>query len=297
MLTKLYNSQFIRTGDYIVTRKFIVIFVMGLLFLNTVCSKNPSDQDKDTSPAQTLPETIKTRDYTFARKWVDDLDRDNAGWAFGTWTFSNNECEFTPANASFNNSIMTLKISTKAAANTGAYPDKPYWGAEYYTRDEYLYGRFVVRMKATTPSGVVTSFFLYHYGWDDSKNRFDNNEIDIEFAGRTDQVHYTLHWKDPQGDSKSTSVIKPLAFDAADDFHLWEIEWTPTHVAYYIDGTLSHTFTDSTAVTEQEYAQSIRMNYWISSARGWVGPFNPAVLPTTTAYDFVAYYRLVEDAR
>lgn len=247
-----------------------------------------SNSGVETSP---LPDTIRSGGFTFLKEWVYPLDKIIPGWKAADWTFAGNQCEFTPATIRFQNGIMHLTIKKKQSPVLGKYPDRPYWGAEYYSTAAFSYGRFLVRMKPNSPPGVVTSFFLYSAGWED--NHYEMNEIDIEFPGRTNEVQFTLHWIDQEGERHSNTTVQKLPFPAGNNFHLWEIEKTPKEISFLLDGEILHTFSDSIQIWEQGHPQAIHMNYWISRYPDWVGRFDPNGLPVEAEYDFIGYYRLL----
>ena len=71
------------------------------------------------------------------------------------------------------NLILTLLFIFSTALSQN------YRGAEYRTRDTYLYGRFEVKFKSAAGDGIVSSFFTYN----DLNPTTPWNEIDIEILG------------------------------------------------------------------------------------------------------------------
>ena len=55
----------------------------------------------------------------------------------------------------------TLSVLAIAAVATMAQ-DKAYSGAELYTNETWMYGKFEARMQMAAGSGTVSSMFLYH---------------------------------------------------------------------------------------------------------------------------------------
>jgi len=88
--------------------------------------------------------------------WEDDLDEfDPDRWEIATHTFRNNLVQFVKENVTFEEGIMKLHLTNKRAK------ERRYSGAEYRTKEQFLYGKFVVRMKAAVVGGGVSSFFIY----------------------------------------------------------------------------------------------------------------------------------------
>ena len=170
---------------------------------------------------------------------------------------------------------MTLQLTDEPTSQ------RQYSGAEYRTKDSYLYGKFVVRMKAAPVSGVISSFFTYRDPPDPTWN-----EIDIEFLGKdTNKIQFNPWWGwwpdcEPE--------IYDLPFDAADDFHEYTFEWTPGKILWTVDGKVYHTVTKNVP----KLPQKIMMNIWISSNTDWAGPFRHPKLPTSAQYDYVQYHQL-----
>lgn len=163
---------------------------------------------------------------------------------------------------------------------------KDYRGAEYRTKESFLYGRFEVRMKASGKEGVLSTFFTYFDGlpndpWATSKW----NEIDIEILGRyTNDVQ--LNTITPNTTNHVSHIWTD--FNPADDYHTYAIEWTPDYVSWFIDGVQVRKQSGSHIQTLTR-AQKIMMNTWNPAYPVWVGNFNDKVLPAYTFYDWTSY--------
>lgn len=98
------------------------------------------------------------------------------------------------------------------------------------THDTFKYGRFSVRMRASTKKGTISSFFTY---WEGRKSPSKSgwNEIDIEIIPSM---------KDPFGTNIHSNGSTNLGY--IDDFNpytAWndyEIEWKPDSIAWKING-------------------------------------------------------------
>ena len=169
---------------------------------------------------------------------------------------------------------------------------KVYKGGEYRTKASYLYGRFEVRMKSAQREGMLSSFFTFN-----DMVPFDSqkwNEIDIEIMGRyADDIQYNTI---TPGTTNHVGR-RQTPFNPALDFHTYAIEWTPTYVAWFIDGTESYRQTGSQIQT-LIYPQKIMMNIWIQSVllQNWSGMWNENSLPAFAYYDFVSYSSFTPDS-
>lgn len=161
--------------------------------------------------------------------------------------------------------------------------EKPYRGAEYRTRASYTYGRFEVRMKSATGSGMLTSFFTFHDPFPFTAANW--NEIDIEILGRyKNEVQFNSITPN-RIDHVQRHVVP---FDPANAFHIYGFEWTPDYVAWQVDGYEVYRQTGAHIATLSR-AQKIMMNIWQPAWVDWAGTFDPALLPIYGYYDWIRY--------
>lgn len=176
-------------------------------------------------------------------------------------------------------------LSIVLAVNTFA---KNYKGAEIYSKAAVKYGRFEMSMKAGQGSGILYTFFLYKSGSEQAGAFWE--EIDLEIFGKnsTKSFQSNIITDGVTGSNKMSEKLHSFTNSLADTFHIYKIEWTPTYVAWFIDG--KELRRDQTAqVATLTNAESIRFNAWISSSATWAGAFNPAVLPQYQLIDWIKY--------
>lgn len=237
-------------------------------------------------------QSIVSNGYVFSKQYENPFTSNREGWGMGDWTFAENDCEFRAENVTFSSAGMSILVSEKSTFK-GRYPSKPYWGGEYFHNQQNLFGRYEVMIKPDTKKGMITSFFLLNIEWNqDYSQALEWSEIDIEFVGNNDTVQFNLHWIDDDGNKHQEPVLKPIGKNVKNDFHLWAIEWTPTYIKFFLDGEELHSYEDADLLREQARPQEIRMNCWVSSAVEWAGRFNKNVLPVTTSYKNLVYYKL-----
>ncbi len=157
-----------------------------------------------------------------------------------------------------------------------------------------MYGRFSSYMKVTAPPGVITSFFLAYYDWSNGQDKppVESCEIDIEFCGSTKRVHFTVHYVDENGKAQMTpeNIVSLNGKDAGDGYHLWEIEWLPTSIKFFMDEELLFTYTDEAILKEMEFPMFPEINCWPTKRSKWdVGVLDTSLLPITTHYDYISY--------
>ena len=157
-------------------------------------------------------------------------------------------------------------------------------GVSFYSNEEFLYGRFEVAMRSAAGNGVVSSFFTYNLGLNCTWP-VENNEIDIEMTGNTDDVYFTTHY--PNLDFYTDIYDSP--FNPHESIHDYAMEWEPGIVRWFADGELVNV-QDADYVDGLIHAQNIMMNLWASASVGWVGVWDPSIMPVSSEYDYVRYY-------
>ena len=164
---------------------------------------------------------------------------------------------------------------------------KPYRGAEYRTIDQFLYGRFEVKMKTAVGSGIVSSFFTIDDYWANGQSSTSNwREIDFEALGNlTNAIQtniitaYETHHEE----------IINTPFYPYESFHVYAFEWTPVSIKFFIDDELvRQDYNDY--VSTHNTGQKIMMNIWQPIWENWVGAFDETILPVYAYYDWVKYY-------
>lgn len=160
---------------------------------------------------------------------------------------------------------------------------KQYKGAEIYSNDSYLYGRYEMRMQSAKASGVLSTFFTYKGGSEMAGAFWE--EIDIEIFGKNNGTQWqsniiygTVPTHTEETHTESTSL--------AEGYHTYVVEWTPEYVAWFVDGVEKRRITGTSTVTSLANPQSLRFNIWSSESVPWVGAWDDAVLPV---YQFVNY--------
>lgn len=180
--------------------------------------------------------------------------------------------------------LLFVALSVNFSVNLFA---KTYKGAEYRTKESFLYGRFEASFKACGKEGTLSTMFTYFDGTDtDPWQSSKWNEIDIEVLGRyTNDVQFNTIT------SGSTNHVRhhPVNFDPSLDYHTYAFEWTPEYIAWFIDGVEVYRQTESFVKTVTR-AQKFMFNMWIPNYPNWMGVFSTNILPAFTYYDWAAYY-------
>jgi hypothetical protein len=171
---------------------------------------------------------------------------------------------------------------------------KIYKGAEIYAPDNQAvtYGRFEMRMMAAKGSGTLSTFFLYKNG---SETRaFPWEEIDVEIKGKDNGDYMQSNIITGIGGNQlSEQLHGPSGY--ADAFHTFVVEWTPGKVVWKVDGNTVRT-TEGGQADLLTSPMSYRFNIWAANSVGWVGAFNPDILPVYQFVNWISYESYTPDA-
>jgi len=171
---------------------------------------------------------------------------------------------------------------------------KDYAGAELYTSETYMYGRFEARMCMGVGSGIVSSMFLYY-----NDSYLGNGEpwveIDMEVLGKSPSSFQSNIISGTLTRKITSEKIHPLAVAANATYHTFAFEWTPTYVAWFVDGVEVRRAESNVSDPKGQVAaltkeQALRFNMWSSESAAWVGAFNDAILPVNQFINWVKVY-------
>ncbi|KYF59957.1 benzene 1,2-dioxygenase, partial [Sorangium cellulosum] len=176
---------------------------------------------------------------------------------------------------------LALAVSSTAAA-------KPYKGGELYSSQSYLHGRMEVRMRMARGSGILSTFFTYKNGSEESGAFWE--EIDIEVFGKENARIWQTNIITGTGTRVTDEDEHTESTSLADGYHTYALEWTPDYVAWSIDGREVRR-TRGDQVASLRNPQSLRFNLWSSDVVEWVGPFEESALPQHQFVNWIKYYR------
>ncbi|MBN2193721.1 MAG: family 16 glycosylhydrolase [Polyangiaceae bacterium] len=157
--------------------------------------------------------------------------------------------------------------------------------AELYHNQAYVYGRFEARIRYAAGDGVVSSFFLWKEG-SELEGAFWN-ELDFEKIGADCQVQTNALYGNPE------SVHKGMysGSDLCTAYHDYRFDWTPTYIAWAVDGQEIRRDTGETATAFAQNAANgmrIHFNVWPGDA-SFGGNYNPSILPVYQYISWVQY--------
>lgn len=202
--------------------------------------------------------------------FFDDFDGnelDESVWQIATW--SEHGGQTGSARCTVEDGHLKMVLINDASAGV--------LSSAIQTRDEFYYGRWEARLKASSCPNVLNSF--YTIDWDDTSSSASTSdgtkqEIDIEllsksFTGNDGRVHFALH---ADGlDSSDTNPDLELGFDPSADFHVFGYDITPEGIEWFVDDRVvwSVRYDENPITIDAPYM--LKLNFWTGG--NWVlGP-------------------------
>ena len=155
--------------------------------------------------------------------------------------------------------------------------------------EKFTYGKFITRMRAPNKKGTVSSFFTYWNG----PNFYPGgwNELDIEIVPSVDKNPFSMNVIYGDGETKHESHDYRAGFDPSNDWHIYEIAWTPEFIAWSIDNKeVRRVKSDDPSVKLTDKPQSIMMNFWTPTFESWGKGLDASDMPWFVEYDYVESY-------
>ncbi len=229
--------------------------------------------------------------------WHDEFNGDTLNtenWTIEThapgWT--NNELqEYTAeeANTFVNSGYLHLK-AIKTIADDGKVSYTSGKVNSRYKKD-FTYGRVVVSAKVPEGKGLWPAVWMMPTSDDAAYEWPKGGEIDImEVLGDDTRTAFsTLHYGVPHTQQQGNKKLYDDAASYAEDFHLYEMEWEPGEISFYIDSEKVLTCNDwfmaqTEGGEETEYPAPFNQSFYVQMnlAVGGDWPGNP---DDTTNFD------------
>ncbi len=223
-------------------------------------------------------------------KWVQETGGN--GWG-------NDELEYyttRPQNAFLQDGNLVIKVMAEKFTGADGV-SRNYTSARLKTQGKFsqAYGRFEARIKIPRGQGIWPAFWML--GDDVEKAGWPTcGEIDImENIGKEPSlVHGTIHGP---GYSGAEGIGGPYAFPAnaraADDFHIFAVEWEPKAIRFYVDDHLYTTRTPADLPKSAKWVYDHPFFLLLNVAVGGGWPGNPdasTVFPQAMLVDYVRVF-------
>ena len=225
---------------------------------------------------------------TYQQVWADEFTNGiSSSWQFenGGGGWGNNEKQYyQPANATVANGILQI---TAKKQSVGGYA---YTSSRMKTQGlkDFKYGKIEARMKLPLGQGLWPAFWMLgsninQVSWPAC------GEIDImEHINAENKVYGTVHW-DNNGHAEYGGNI----VTSPDAYHVYSIEWEPTYIRWFVDGTKYHEINiANNAGGTEEFQRPFFLLLNLAVAGNWPGQaVDESKLPATMYVDYVRVYQ------
>jgi len=226
--------------------------------------------------------------------WADEFDGDSidqSKWNFdigqGVWGWGNNELQY------YTQSISNIGIDTgylRISAKNENFGPANYTSAKITTKDlyEFKYGRVEARIKVPMGQGLWPAFWMLGSNIDDVSWP-QCGEIDImEHVNNETVIHGTHHYNN----NGHTYYGGSTPFSGS-DFHVYRIDWTPSHIKWYLDGNLYFTANiGAGSISKEEFHEPFYMILNLAVGGNWPGsPDSSTPFPSLLLVDYVRVYQ------
>lgn len=163
---------------------------------------------------------------------------------------------------------------------------------ELYTMASHPFGRFEASIKFPQGDGIVGAFFLWKAGSEVEGTFW--NELDFEKVGAACQLESNAFYGNPAAVHAERHTPATLLCGT---YHTYAFEWTPTYLAWSVDGVELRRETGDAASAYADNATAgmqFRFNLWPGDA-SFGGNFDPSTLPVYEEIDWVQYSSFAND--
>ena len=211
---------------------------------------------------------------------------DESRWKLRDDTFPSNLAIFMPGNCT-----VGAPGATRLTLRQEATSVRSMTSAAIASRQKFLYGTFSAKLRPSNVSGLVTGMFLHRNG--------PRQEIDIEFLGNdTTKMLINVYYNPGTEGTKleygyrGTPVLVDLGFDAAEYFHVYEIEWRAHAIRWRVDGHIVHERVLWEPTPIPHLPMEFNVNLWHSRSEQLAGKLNVRRLPAYAEIEHIQINRL-----
>lgn len=245
----------------------------------------------------------------YQKVWGDEFDGDTLnrddwnvelhpkGWVNAEWQ------EYVDDNKTLQ--VSDGKLHIKPVKEVDAEGNEKYTSARVSTQNKktFTYGVYECRAKVPTGMGYLPAFWLMAndestYGQWPSCGEIDAMEV---MGQEPDKLYGTLHYGTPHKQSQGTYVTSDDEKNFAEAYHVFDVEWLPGRINWYVDGKLYHTENDWYSSRDEEhqltYPAPFDQPYYIilnlAIGGSWVGNPDQTTTYADQSYD-IDYVRVYQ---
>ena len=200
-------------------------------------------------------------------------------------TFPSNLSIFSPDNITIDRQEVT-RLSFREQSTAV----RTFTSAALASVQKISYGKFAITLKPTDVSGLITGVFLHRNS--------PHQEIDIEFLGKNTTKMLVNVFYNPGTEGtkleygyRGTPVLIDIGFDAAKDFHKYEIEWCEKHIRWFVDEHLVYERIQWDPTPIPNLPMEFNVNIWHSRSKELVGELDRTRIPTYSEINSIQIFR------
>jgi beta-glucanase (GH16 family) len=247
---------------------------------------------------QTISKSIQvTVAVTQSMVWSDEFNTtgapDNAKWGYDIGDgcpslcgWGNNELQYyTNRTENITVSNGTLKITARAE-NFGG---RSYTSARLLSKDKFSFKYGKAEIRAKLPAGVGTWPAIWMLGNNIGTAGWPScGEIDImEHKGsELNKIYSALHYPGNSGGNANSN--SRVITNAATEFHVYSLEWSPAEIKLLVDGLPMHSVTNSSNLP---FNQNFFFILNVAIGGNFGGPVDPAFTSAAMEIDYIRVYQ------
>ena len=243
------------------------------------CSSSTGATGSGNNDVLVWSEEFDTDGAPCADDWGYDLGTGNNGWGNGESQYYTDRSD----NVIIENGV--LKITAKAESFAGS--DYTSARIKSHQKFDFTYGRVVARAKLPEGGGTWPAIWLLGSNFQTTPWP-GCGELDImEHVGNDqDRIYSSMHFPGNSGGNPiSNSMIVP---GVSDEFHDYEVIWTPTLIQFFVDGTLLLNYpNDNTLPFDHDFFLIVN----VAMGGSFGGSIDPAFNESSLEVDYIRVYQ------
>ncbi len=206
-------------------------------------------------------------------------------------TYHNGEANMNSSEVTVANGVLNLQAENKRTIwnpwgfwsnDFNEYIPLDYTSGTINTdgKESWHYGYFEGRFKMPSAQSTWPAFWMLQNGWPPELDIFE-----VQHSRYND--YYTYHYSGSSAPASFGGVFNN-GTDLSAGWHTYGVEWTPSHLSYYVDNQLVHSFYDPSAISQMQ-----NMYLLIDlQVGGWAGTPNAADYPQKLQCDWVRVWQI-----
>lgn len=231
-----------------------------------------------------IPPKITHQEENLVALWHGKNSLRDSLWKQRDDTFPSNLSIFSPDNVT-----IDMREITQLTFREQITAVRSFTSAAIASTYKILYGKFAITLKPTNVSGLITGVFLHRNS--------PHQEIDIEFLGKdtTKMLVNVFYNPGTEGTKleygyRGTPVLVDLGFDAAKDYHKYEIEWDEKYIRWFVDEEFVYERIQWDPTPIPNLPMEFNVNIWYSKSKELAGKLDKARIPSCSEINSIQIF-------